>query len=110
MGEPFCSPQIRGPQPTGSEWERRVGTGLWERIIPAPVSFLPMAPSSVLKCLPPHSASLSYRGRACAAPGTASGPIVSGGLRRAREREKNSYPSGTVVESMQNRPILENMC
>lgn len=61
---PFCSPQIRGPQPTGSEWERRVGTTVWECIVLAPVSFLPLTGS----CLSDHSrrASLSLtRLRSC---------------------------------------------
>lgn len=63
-----------GDQPLGM---RRSGSC----VIPA------TGPSSVLKCLPPHRASPSPCGRAHAASGTASGPTVSGGLRRAvRER------------------------
>lgn len=104
---PFCSPQFWGPRPTGSGWGRRVGTSLWECIVPAPVSFLPLSPAASLSVF--HCVTLSHRGRAHAASGTAPGPMVSGGLRRAQEREKNSFPSGAIVESMQGIPTLENM-
>lgn len=57
--------------------------------------------SSVLKCLLPYLV-YHFTSLGCAHSGssTASVSIVSEGLRKAHEREKNSSLSGSIVESI----------